>query len=363
MKEIGIIGGAGAIGQVVARYYRELGYTPLISDPQAPDSLSLDGLLDRCKLIYITVFPLELIPEILGKIAARPDVAEFVVLENGSIKDIIKAEFARLDQAGASVCATHPLCKADQPWKNQNVLLIPYGVNAATAEALALELYRQAEMNIHPVSSLEEHDELMCLLQLVPHLTLRIVSTLFADLGVDLQLLNSAATANFKLFYLSLWRVLVQSPELSASIIGRLMHQPAGVDIYARLIKRLSSVYDQDASELTELFGRFYEKTQPSAPYQDRMNQQGIITLERLANLERRSISIFTEKDEVGMLRKILQPFEDLGINITAIDSHLFGKTLRFDIGYDAGVSEAALLTLEAEITKMGHRLVRTEDE
>ena len=28
-----------------------------------------------------------------------------------------------LDTAGASLCATHPLCKADQPWKNQNVLL------------------------------------------------------------------------------------------------------------------------------------------------------------------------------------------------------------------------------------------------
>ncbi|MDX1520538.1 MAG: hypothetical protein R3264_02830, partial [Anaerolineae bacterium] len=194
MNEIGIVGGAGAIGQVVASYFRELGYQPLICDPKAPDGLTLDQLLDRCKLIYITVFPLELIPQILKQIAAHSDVAEFVVLENGSIKAFISAEFATLDQAGASVCATHPLCKADQPWKNQNVWLIPYGKNSAAAEALALSHYQQAQMNIHHVATLEEHDELMCLLQLVPHLVLRIVSTLFADLGADLQLLNSAAT-------------------------------------------------------------------------------------------------------------------------------------------------------------------------
>ncbi|MEM7348967.1 MAG: prephenate dehydrogenase dimerization domain-containing protein, partial [Chloroflexota bacterium] len=347
------------IGQVVARYYQELGYQPVIADPKAPDSLTVDALLDRCKLLYITVFPLELVPNILEQIANRPDAADFVILENSSIKDMLKDAFQRLDQMGASLCATHPLCKADQPWKNQNVLMIPYGENSAAAEALALSLYQQAEMNIHQISSLEEHDELMCLLQLVPHLILRIVSTLFADLDADLQLLSSAATANFKLFYLSLWRVLVQSPDLSASIIGRLLQQPAGVDIYARLVKRLSSVYDQDVEELTTLFTRFYEETQPSDYYRERMNQQGIITLERLANLEQRSLSILTEKDEVGMLRKILKPFEDLGINITAIDSHLFGKTLRFDIGYDAGVTEEGLQQLEAEINKMGHRLVR----
>ena len=156
--------------------------------------------------------------------------------------------------------------------------------------------------------------------------------------------------------------MLVQSPELSASIIGSLMRQPTGIDIYARLVKRLSSVYGQEDAELTTLFNRFYEKNPLSDPDRERMNQQGIVTLERLANLERRSLSILTEKDEVGMLRKILKPFEDLGINITAIDSHLFGKTLRFDIGYDAGVTEAELQILEAEINKMGHRLVRAED-
>ncbi|MCB0028404.1 MAG: hypothetical protein KDE28_10885, partial [Anaerolineales bacterium] len=122
-------------------------------------------------------------------------------------------------------------------------------------------------------------------------------------------------------------------------IISHLLHQKAGIDIYARLIKQLSSVYNQDVEELTTLFNGFYEQTQPSQIYQERMNQQGIVTLERLANLDRRSVSILTERDEVGMLRKILHPFEKLNINISAIDSHLVDGKLRFDIGYDDPLS------------------------
>ena len=362
MKEIGIIGGDGSIGRVIHRYYETNGYNVLISDPGAADSLEIDALLDRCKTIFVSVFPLEIVPDILDKIAARPDVADFVILENGSIKDVLIEPFDRLDRAGASLCATHPLCKADQPWKNQNVLLIPYGSDPERAKTVALELYETAEMRIHWLGSLAEHDELMCLLQLVPHLLLRIVSTLFADLGTDLQLLNSAATANFKLFYLSLWRVLVQSPQLSASIIGRLMQQPKGREIYHRLVASMSSVPLSDIDTLADYFNNFYDKSGPTDSYIERMNMQGIVTLERLANLERRSITILTDKDEVGMLREILKPFDELGINLTAIDSHLLaGPQLRFDIGYDAGVSDEALAKLQIEIEAMGHRFIRVD--
>ena len=357
MKQIGVVGGGGTIGRLVTRYFTELGYEVFVSDPSLPDSLSLEALLDQVKTVYISVFPMEIIPQILDTIAQRPDASDFVILENGSIKDLLADSFHKLDTAGASLCATHPLCKADQPWKNQNVLLIPYGENGAVAHTLALELYEYAEMNVHQVDSLEDHDELMCLLQLVPHLILRLVANLFAELETDLDLLNSAATANFKLFYLSLWRVLVQSPDLSAEIIGRLMDQPRGREIYHRFASALSNVPLSDISTLTDLFRGFYDTTAPSKPYMNKMNMQGIVTLERLANLERRSLSILTEKDEVGMLREILRPFEELGINISAIDSHLTDGTLRFDIGYDSGVSAESLAALKVQIESMGHRV------
>ena len=77
MDKIGIIGGAGAIGRVVSDLFVSLNYEPVISDPVLADGPSIDELLNQCRLVYISVFPLELIPEILGKIASRPDAAEF----------------------------------------------------------------------------------------------------------------------------------------------------------------------------------------------------------------------------------------------------------------------------------------------
>lgn len=358
-KTVGIIGGGGAIGRVVDRYLHELNYTTLICDVNLSDSLSLDDLLDRCRIVYISVFPLEAVIDILEHIADRPDAAEFVILENSSIKSMLVDPLTRLAEQGASICATHPLCKADQPWKNQNVLLIPFGRRSGSAEQIARQLYGHAQMKIKVVDSLTEHDELMAVLQLIPHLTLRVVSTVFAELGLDLDLLNSAATANFKLFYLSFWRVLVQSPALSASIIWQLLQQEKGREIFNQLMTALNEVHQQDLETLAAEFATFYKLPQTTPAYIEKMNLQGIVTLERLANLDRRALSIVARSDRVGLLREILRPFEELNININAIDSHMLGPDhMRFDIGYDP-VDDETIVELRRRIVDgMGHRLI-----
>ncbi len=356
-KQIGIIGGGGAIGRVVDHYFQELGYNTLICDPSLPESLSLDEILESCKQLYITVFPLDVVVDILQKISARPDASQFVILENSSIKTMLDEPFIALDRQGASICATHPLCKADQPWKNQNVLLIPYGRNPDRATQLAQELYNQAEMNIKDVASIADHDELMAVLQLVPHLVLRMVSAVFTELGLDLDLLTSVATANFKLFYLSFWRVMVQNPSLSAAIIGQLLEQEKGREIYHRLMIALQHAPLQDLQVMTDKFASFYEQSELTDDYMKRMNRQGIVTLERLANLERRSITISSTQNRIGLLRDILKPFDDLGINLNAIDSHFEGDTVHFEIGYDRGATTKSLTELQRQIQAMGHQV------
>ena len=86
------------------------------------------------------------------------------------------------------------------------------------------------------------------------------------------------------------------------------------------------------------------------------MNQKSIVTLERLVNIEEQSISIYSNKNEVGLLRKILAAFEKLNINITAIDSHMEQDTLRFDIGFDKSLLQSELTQLKALLTQLGHK-------
>lgn len=359
---VGIIGGAGEMGQVVARYFRELGYTTLVCDPKQADAISLPELLDRCTFLYLSVFPLESAAEIMHTIASHPNARNFVVLENGTIKAVLEQGLDALDKAGASICATHPMCRADQPWKNQNVLLIPHGSHSDQALDLGRALYQQAQMNIKEITSITEHDEMMALLQLIPHLTLRVVSTLFDKLGVDLDLLNSSATANFKLFYMSFWRVQAQSPELSAAIIWRLLQQDKGQQISRLLKDHLELVTHMDSEAMANTFEEFYQQSGLSQHHIEQMNRQCVVTLERLANLDRRAITITATSDEVGILRRILAPFDELGLNINAIDSHLGeNNTISFEIGTDEA-SQDTLEQLRERIATMGHSFKLSSD-
>lgn len=353
-RSVGIIGGAGEIGQVINRYFTELGYSTHICDPGHPQGLSLEQLLDCCQIVYLSVFPLEAAAQVLEQITHHPRAGELVLLENATIKSVLQPALKTLDNMGTSICATHPMCRADQPWKNQNVMLIPFGKQPDPALIVARQLYDQAQMNIKELGSIAEHDELMALLQLVPHLTLRVVSTIFEQLGVDLDLLNSSATANFKLFYMSFWRVQAQSPELSASIIWQLLQDQKGREVSSLLRDKLAEVASMDRDQMTETFRSFYQESGLSPAHIEQMNQQCVVTLERLANLDRRAITITASRDEVGMLRRILAPFDELGLNICAIDSHLNDQgEISFEIGIDEA-PEDKLVALKQRMSEIG---------
>ncbi len=358
MKKIGIIGGGGSLGSKISAYFTDLGYQPIICDPKVVDSVSLDELLANCQLLYVSVFPLEHLPPLYEKIAAHPNASQLIIIENSSIKSIIEPSFVKLDDIGASLCATHPLSKADQPWKNQNVILIPYGQHSEAANKLAHALYSFAGMNIHRLRSLKQHDELMCSQQLIPHLVMRLVSMVLSKLDIDLNFMSQIATANFKLFYLSLWRVLVQSSAMSAEIIHRLLDQPCGKEVHQLFTEQLNATASLSLPELITSFNTFYDEKPVSPEYWQLMNQQGIVTLERLVNLEKRSLSIISKHDDVGLLRKILQPFEELNINITAIDSNLTGEYLRFDIGYDTALSSETVNALKVKLGQISVELL-----
>ena len=125
----------------------------------------------------------------------------------------------------------------------------------------------------------------------------------------------------------------------SASIIvGRLMQQPKGREIYHhRLVAAMSTVPLSDIDTLTQHFDAFYERSEFNDLYRDRMNMQGIVTLERLANLDRRTVTILCDRDEVGMLREILRPFGRARQSISPPSTPICWPVLkfRFDIGYD----------------------------
>lgn len=341
-ENVAIIGGAGNMGRLTADLFREIGFTPIISDPRLPESPTPKEAIGQSRVVFFSILPFEEISKIIDETGDELS-ADHIVLDNASLKKPLRDAFEALDKKGISICSTHPLCKHDQPLHGQNALIMDFGKNSSQAREIAERLHQNAGMITIPFS-FEDHDRAMTVLQLVPHLFMRSVGEVLAKSGVDMKALTEIAPANFQLFNLSLWRNLVQDPNISATIITNLLKEDAGKAIAQGIQDTIADIVaEHDEKALAKRLDATASKLGRESLGSE-MNQTTTTILERLANLKARSLVIEVDGDKPGLLREILSPFEAEGVNITAIDSHKTAGKLRFEVGVDHKKEDAEKL-------------------
>lgn len=355
-KTAAIFGGEGNMGKITVEMFQQLGFETISVDPTNPESLTPAEAIERSKVVFFSVLPIEVINEIVTQNSGLFD--NHMVLDNASVKEPFADAFKELDARGISVCSTHPMTKHDQPLHGQKVLILEVGNNAARARELAEALYKNAGMVTIPLS-FESHDASMAVVQLVPHLVMRAVGRVFEKKGVDIQSILKFAPANFQLFNLSMWRTLVQDPEISSTVIASLQKQPTGSNLGRDIQEAIEEIVEQeDQVSLTRLF-EGTAATLGKNNLGEKMNETTITVIERLANIDAKSVIVEVKKDKPGLLRTLLFPFEELGINLTAIDSHKSNAGVRFDIGIDESTCTPDVLAkLSIALGVMGHSVV-----
>lgn len=182
----------------------------------------------------------------------------------------------------------------------------------------------------------EKHDATQTAGQLVPHLVMRSVGEVLEKNGIDMRALLEVAPANSQLFNLGLWRTLVQDPRISATLIKHLLDREEGQRLATGIKDAIeAAIKNHDEEELAQKFKGTYALLNHDG-LGEQMNETTTTILERLANLQVRSvvIEIADDQDRAGLLRRILAPFEDQGLSLTAIDSHKSGR-LKFELGID----------------------------
>ena len=356
-NQVVVIGGEGNMGKVTVELFQSLGYQAIASDTKNPDSPSATDVIGNSKIVFFSVLPVE---EISRIVAEAEDIftPEHIVMDNASVKKPLIDAYKRLEAKGVSICSTHPLCKHDQPFHGQKALILDVGSNSQQAAEIAERLYRNAGMVTIPLS-FEDHDRTMTVVQLVPHLVMRSIGSALEKSGVDMQKLREIAPANFQLFNLSMWRTLVQDPRISATLISNLVRSEEGQFLAERIesaIAETLSTKEQD--ELAGIFGQTYSSLNQDGIGKT-MNEDTTIVLERLANLDVKSMTVEVKGDRSGLLREVLLPFEEQGISLTAIDSHRSREGIRFELGVDETTSspESILATVSA-LQKMGCSVV-----
>ncbi|MFI5265245.1 MAG: hypothetical protein ACHQT7_00685, partial [Candidatus Levyibacteriota bacterium] len=167
---------------------------------------------------------------------------------------------------------------------------------------------------------------------------MRAVGMALADAGVDVTTLDQIATPNSTLFDLSLFRAINQKPEVSAAIVNNGINQEEGRALVEGVIANLRAQIDaadsHDQNALASWYRESYEKIDKHGIGAKR-NEQTTFILEMVANLALNSLTVTIPEDKVGNLRKLLKPFEDRGVSLTAIASHEEKPGVKFYIGLD----------------------------
>jgi prephenate dehydrogenase len=207
---VGLIGGLGQMGQWFARFFRGQGLEVLIGEP---------GLTPTCPevaaqadVVVISV-PLHLTEAIITELAPhiRPEalLTDLTSLKQGPVA-------AMLTHFSGEVVGTHPLFgPSEESLAGQNIVLCR-GRGEKWFNWLH-ELLVQAGARVE-VTSPEEHDRLMSLVQGLTHFTLISLGTTFRRLHADINCMETLATPTFRAVYDQVYHLVNQNFPLYAHI-------------------------------------------------------------------------------------------------------------------------------------------------
>ena len=241
-----------------------------------------------------------------------------------------------------SICSSHPMAVSSAALRGQNVLLMPVGSRFLPAETAARRIYDLLGMHCSRFD-FSRHDELMSLVQLLPHLVQRafmaVLGQGLATQRVGISELTSLASANYLLAELGLGRVAAQRCDVSAGIIASGLSGEFGRGLLESLSSSLAAITEsKDSRELlTRQFEATVQTLDPDGSWRRQMAERTEAALNRLGNLRSRSLAI-SAPNRIGMLRDILTVLARHDIDMTALDSQLLAsdngvESVRFEIG------------------------------
>ena len=359
LDRVAVFGGAGNMGGLTVELFRKLSYPTVVVDPKDPNSLTPAEAIRSSRILFFSVLPIERIGKI---ILDNEDLFDerHIVLDNATIKRPLREAYQRLLSKGITIRSTHPLCKHDQPLYGQKVLGMPVGdgVNNAEAKTIGDSIHENAGMELIEFD-FDKHDQLMLAVQ-IPHIAQRVMGRTFEKMGVDVKFLQKIATANFQLYELSVWRTLIQDPQISAMIVANFHESQEGLEIIDKMRTSFEEIVGEtDRDKLAASFKRTFVNLggQKFGPV---MNEATTTVLETIANLRVRSMTLVTTDDQAGSLRRILLPFEEAKISLTQVrSSHTENGAISFDIGVKADTDQEILATAILVLQQAGYDVVR----
>ncbi len=262
-KRVLIIGGAGQMGQWLARFLGSQGFSIEIADPTPTPGFPQrqrwqEGELDHDFIIVAA--PLKASGEILLEMAEKKPRG--VVFDVGSLKSPLRAGLSACRDAGLRVTSVHPMFGPNtELLSGRHVVFVDAGCEEATAKAR--ELF-SATMAKHVEMNLESHDRLIAYVLGLSHALNIAFFTALAESGEAAPALAQLSSTTFDAQLDVAGGVAAENPQLYFEIQSLNDYGSESLSALLYAVERIRSVIRAgDANAFATLMrkGRSYLET------------------------------------------------------------------------------------------------------
>ncbi|MEJ5347690.1 MAG: prephenate dehydrogenase/arogenate dehydrogenase family protein [Desulfosoma sp.] len=210
LPHIGIIGGLGAMGRLFHRFFTNLGASVSISD--VGTDLSNEDVIARSHVVLVSV-PLHKASNILSNLAPHFQEGQ-LVLDICSLKVPPKKA---MQGCSAWYVGLHPMYGPYvSDFVGQTMIVCPDRVTREPWNWL-MGVLEHAGLKIH-VCSAEDHDRMMTVIQLIPHMTTVVLGHCLREMGIDPVESLRFTSPIYRLELDLIGRLFAQDPALYAAI-------------------------------------------------------------------------------------------------------------------------------------------------
>ena len=214
----GIIGGTGKMGRLFCPVFERAGYETFVSGRST--ALTNGELAETCDIVVVSV-PIRDTVRVIGEIAPvmRSDqlLCDFTSLKTGPVAAMLRSK--------AEVIGLHPMFGPTvSSINNQTIVVCPARAGDATLRTLMSVFTREGA--VCTVTTPEEHDRMMAVVQGLTHFVTICMADSIRRLGVDIQKTEAFTSPVYQIELALVGRLLSQDPALYADILEQNPYVP-----------------------------------------------------------------------------------------------------------------------------------------
>jgi chorismate mutase/prephenate dehydrogenase len=243
-----LVGGAGRMGRLFARFFRRKGFAVRMADPAgAPRGFARGTLEDAATVDVVCVAAsLDATPAALEAVLARSPRG--LVFDIASLKTPLLPLFARARKEGVAIASAHPMFGPDARFSGRDFLVCDVG--DASAVRRVARLFAGAGLKIRTMPA-AEHDRWVGRTMGLAHLVALVSAFALAELGVSRDDVDGRATTSFRHLLTLVGPILDQDPALTRAIQAA---NPEALFVFERLADQVDTLrgllFGGDASRL-----------------------------------------------------------------------------------------------------------------